>query len=156
MLLISLCRSLEDQGSGYSLRVSKVKNFGKLDKFGGSFETNQIQAVHWAEGLTEIYWKLKKKEEKPNRVFFYPQLTENTKKNRTINQNNKTIENRIIKKLKKYVNIYPNHSHWIYWVPGRSQGLLYEHLCYSFIHWLIHSSFSAQSYTAPPRPNGSR
>ena len=38
--------------------------------------------------------------------------------------------------------------------PGRSQGLLYKHLCYSLIHSVTHSAFSSISFTAPPRPNG--
>ena len=38
--------------------------------------------------------------------------------------------------------------------PGRSQGLLYKHLCHSFINWLIQSSFRLNIFTAPFRPIG--
>ena len=41
--------------------------------------------------------------------------------------------------------------------PGRSQGLVYKHLCNSFIHSVIHSVMVCENiFLTPPRPNGWR
>ena len=57
-----------------------------------------------------------------------------------------------IDKLKVFITLDRKHlkSYEFISRPGRSQGLLYEHLCNSLTDW----SFSSHSFTAPRRQNG--
>ena len=64
------------------------------------------------KGLTELFWKSKNKEEKPN--FFSSQLTKNYKRTEKYTESKKMIENRRRQKLSKF---YPKHSNRVYWVP---------------------------------------
>ena len=45
-------------------------------------------------------------------------------------------------------------NHVIFSNPRQSQGLLFKHCCNLFIHSLTNSSFSLQSFLAPPCPKG--